>query len=512
MRALFRTRLSRFLPVGALGASALCASALGSLTGCSTYRIARYREPSATNRSMFPVRAVAPAATPFTFARLSAMRTDIDTLPVRTPTGTRVPFATYFTNHKLLAFVVIQNDTIKYERYANGYKADQVVTTFSVSKSILSSLIGIALSEGKIHSLDDSLVKYLPSLRGKPAFAGVTLRNLLGMRSGLRYTETGKGWWADFRSDEARTYYSNNLKKTLASAPRVAEPGSIWDYKDTDTELLGWALANATGTTVSQYLQEKIWKRIGTENAATFSLDRRNGMEKVSSGFNTTARDLARFGRLYLNGGAWGGQQIVPAEWVRQSAVIDSTQVEPNISNWWQMQHHHFWWHPMQPQQGDFYADGSNGERLYIDPATRTIIVQLANLSSQDFPFRRITGYLSGTAWNYPPFIPAMIRAAGANFGVDSIRPMFARLDSARRARPDSYSLTERGMNSAGNVLSDSARTRAAGIEVLTLVTERYPNSALGFTNLANALDRAGDKERAELARNRAKALEAVKR
>lgn len=502
MRAPFRTTLSRILP-----AFALC-----MLAGCTSYRIIRYREPSATNRSMFPVRTIAPAATAFAFARLPVLRTDIDTLPVRTPTGVRVPFATYFTNHKLLAFVVIQNDTIKYERYADGFRPDETVTTFSVSKSILSALLGIALSEGKIRSLDDSLVKYIPSLRGKPAFNGVTIRNLLAMRSGLRYTETGNGFWSDFKSDEAQTYYSTNLQKTLSNTPRVAEPGSIWDYKDTDTELLGWALANATGQTVSQYLQEKIWKRIGTEHAATFSLDRRDGMEKVSSGFNTTARDLARFGRLYLNGGAWNGEQIIPAEWVKASAMIDSTQAEPNIANWWQMQHHHYWRHPMQPQQGDYYADGSNGERLYIDPATKTIIVQLANLSSQDFPFRRITGYLSGTGWNYPPYIPALIRAAGANFGVDSIRPVFARLEAARKARPDSLSITERGMNTAGNVLADSARTRAAGIEVLTLVTERYPNSALGFTNLANALERAGEKVKAEVARKRAAELGAAKR
>jgi CubicO group peptidase (beta-lactamase class C family) len=480
-------------------------------SGCTTYRIIRYREPSATNRSMFPIRPVAAAATPSQFARLSTLRTDIDTVTVRTPSGTRVPFSTYFEDHQLLAFLVIQNDTIKYERYARNFGADQSVTTFSVSKSILSALIGVALGEGKIRSLNDSLVTYVPALAGKPAFAGITLRDLLGMRSGLRYTETGNGFLSDMRTDEARMYYSNNLRKRLINTPRVNEPGQVWDYKDTDAELLGWVLANATGTTVSRYLQEKIWTRIGTEYPASFSLDRRDGVEKVSSGFNATARDLARFGKLFLQGGNWNGAQLIPASWVSASSAIDASQTAPHISNWWQMQHHHFWWHPLQPAQGDFYADGSNGERLYIDPATRTIIVQFANFSSQDFPFRKIAGYLTGSNWNYPQLIPGMMRQTGANFGVDSIRPVFARLDSLRRLRPEGFSITERGMNTAGNLLADSARTRAAGIELLTLVTEQFPGSALGFTNLANALRQAGDSAGAENARRRATMLSGAK-
>ena len=480
--------------------------AAGAVHGCTSYRIIRYREPDARNQDMFPSRLVRKADTPFEFARLSALRTDLDTVTVRAPDARRISFQQYMNEYAVLAFVVIRNDTIVYETYRDGFTASTIHNSFSVAKSVLSALVGIAVGEGKIKSLDDPITSYLPELRGRSAFAGVTVRHLLEMKSGLRYTEAEGGPIASFRSDEARVYYSANLPKTLAGAKRETMPGTRWRYKDTDAELLGWVLSRATGQTVSAYTEEKLWRRIGTEHDATWSLDRRDGQEKTSSAFNAVARDFARFGRLYLEGGRWNGEQIVPADWVAGSAAVDTTRA-PEISNWWQMQHTMYWWHPIQAPAREYYADGSHGQRIYVDPATRTVIVQLANDSRHDFPFRKVVAYLTGTHFEYPRSIPGLVRQAGLAHGADSVRAVYARLETERRLTPERYVITERAMNAVGAELAATDSSRAAGIALLEIVTERYPRSAGGFVRLSDALRAAGDTAGAKRAITRAAEL-----
>jgi CubicO group peptidase (beta-lactamase class C family) len=376
-----------------------------------------------------------------------------------------------------------------------------------MAKSVLSALVGIAVAEGAIKSLDQPVSDYLADLRGKAAFDGVTIRHLLEMKSGLRYTKTGNGFWSDFRSDEAHIYYSANLRNAVAGTPRELPPGSKWVYKDTDAILLGLVLANATGKTVAAYTEDKLWRRIGTEHDATWSLDHRDGNENVASGFNATAEDFARFGRLFLHGGSWNGAQVVPTAWVAASTGVDSSRREPEISTWWQMQHTLYWWHPIQPPAGEFFADGSHGQRIYVDPATETIIVQLANNSRQDFPFRKIVAYLNGTAWEYPRLIPALLNQAATTFGADSIRPRFRRLMDERALHPEAYVITENAMNTLGTLFVKEPKTLTAAIELYKIITEQYPRSARGFLGLADAFERAGNTAAAAEARARAASL-----
>jgi len=328
------------------------------------------------------------------------------------------------------------------------------------------------------------------------------------MKSGLRYTKTGNGWWSDFRSDDAHMYYSTNLRKSVAGAQRELPPGAKWVYKDTDAILLGLVLTNATGKTVAAYTEEKLWRRIGTEHDATWSLDHRDGNENVASGFNATAEDFARFGRLFLHGGSWNGTQVVPAAWVNASTAVDSSRHEPEISTWWQMQHTLYWWHPIQPPAREFFADGSHGQRIYVDPATETVIVQLANNSNQDFPFRKVVAYLNGTVWDYPRLIPGLVYQAATNFGADSVRPVFRRLMDDRASHPEKYTITENAMNTVGTLLIKEPKTLPAAIEVYKIVTEQYPRSARGFLGLADAYERAGNTAAAADARQRAAALD----
>jgi CubicO group peptidase (beta-lactamase class C family) len=478
-----------------------------AVSGCTTYRIIRYRQPDARNQGMFPARTVRKADTPFRFARATALRMDLDTVTVRTPDGKRISFQQYKTDYAVLAFVVIRNDTIVYETYSDGFTPRTIHSSFSMAKSVLSSLVGIAVGEGAIKSLDQPVTDYLPDLRDKHAYDGVTIRNLLEMKSGLRYTRTGNGWWSDFRSDEAHIYYSSNLRDAVAHAQRELDPGSKWAYKDTDAILLGLLLANATGKTVAAYTEEKLWRRIGTEHDATWSLDHPDGNENVASGFNATAEDFARFGRLYLHGGAWNGVQVVPASWTAASTRVDSSRSEPEISTWWQMQHTLYWWHPIQPPAGEFFADGSHGQRIYVDPASQTIVVQLANDSRQDFPFRKVVAYLNGKSWEYPRLIPALLYQAATNFGADSIRPRFRRFMDDRAQHPERYSITENGMNTVGALLLKESKSVPAAIELYKIITEQYPRSARGFLGLADAYARVGNTTAAADARQRAAAL-----
>jgi CubicO group peptidase (beta-lactamase class C family) len=450
------------------------AALLAAAPACTSIRIARYRQPNARDMSMFAKREVRKANTPFQFARATTLRTDLDTVSVRVSSGRRVPWSKYMEDQAVLAFLVIRHDSIIYEAYRSGLTDTTLHNTFSMSKSFLSALVGIALGEGKIRSLDDPVSDYLTELRGKPAYDGVTVRHLLDMRSGLRFTKTGNGLWSDFRSDDAWAYYTQDLAHWVQGIPRVEPPGSHWVYKDTDAELLGLVVSRATGRSVSAYMEEKLWTRIGTEHDASWNLDRAGGQEKTSSGLNAVARDLARFGRLYLNGGAWNGTQVVPANWVSESVAIDRSRTEPEISNWWKMQHSFYWWHPIQAPAREFYADGSHGQRIYVDPATSTIIVQLANLSDQDFPFRKIVSYLNGTPWDYPRLIPGLVLQAGRQFGADSVGIVFQRLTAAEKQAPERYTITRNAMNTVLELLMDDPKTKAAGEALKPLVDAYY--------------------------------------
>lgn len=423
---------------------------------------------------MFPKRTVRKADTPFQFARATTMRTDLDTISVRNDDGKRLSFRQYMDAHAVLGFLVIRNDTILYETYRGGLTDTTVHNSFSVAKSFVSALVGIALGEGKIRSLDDLVSDYVTELRGRPAFDGVTVRNLIDMKSGLRFTNTGKGLWSDFRSDDAHVYYTTDLPGWLAGVPRVEAPGTHWVYKDTDAELLGLVVSRAVGKPLGEYMEEKLWRRIGTEHDATWNLDHANGQEHASSGFNAVARDYARFGRLYLNGGVWNGAQIVPANWVAQSVAIDTMRTEPEVATWWKMQHTLYWWHPIQAPAREFFADGSGGQRIYVDPKSHTIIVQLANDSRQDFPFRKIVAYLDGETWQYPRSIPALVNQAAQQFGVDSVRPVFERLTAAERKTPEQYIITRNAMNTVVKLLTDDPKTHAAGAELERLVEAYY--------------------------------------
>lgn len=276
-----------------------------------------------------------------------------------------VPFDQYLEKNNTVAFMIIQNDTIQYEKYFQGYNQAAIVPSFSMAKSVVSILIGCAINDGLIKSIDEPVTNYIPELR-KNGFDKVTLEHLLQMTSGLQFNE---GYSNPF-GEVATFYYGTNLRKATTGLKLKRAPGEAFEYVSGNPQILGLVLERALKTkNITAYLQEKIWQPLGMEYEASWSLDKKNnGLEKTFCCINARARDFAKIGRLYLNKGNWNGQQIVPESWVRQSTKVDTSK-----GSAWYYQYQ--WWLPTK--NGDFMAAGILGQYIYVNPAKNLIIVRL---------------------------------------------------------------------------------------------------------------------------------------
>ncbi|MDG1709310.1 MAG: serine hydrolase [Emcibacteraceae bacterium] len=217
------------------------------------------------------------------------------------------------------ALVVIADGDVRYENYWLSGGPDVHWMSFSVGKSFVSALIGIALDEGHITSIEDPITDYVPSLNGS-AYEGVRIKDILQMSSGARWNED----YSDPESDIAgyiRTLAGNgSLNEFTATLEKEREPGTAYLYNSTDTQALGMLLIAATGQSMASFAEEKLWKPLGMEEDGYWNTDE-EGIEAAAGGLQVTARDYAKFGQLYLNMGRWQDKQIVPSEWVRASVT-----------------------------------------------------------------------------------------------------------------------------------------------------------------------------------------------
>lgn len=225
-------------------------------------------------------------------------------------------------SNKTVAFLIIQHDTILYEKYFNDYEVSSVVASFSMAKSVTSMLIGCAIEDGLIESVNEPITNYLPELK-KNGLERVTIEHLLQMTSGIKFNES----YINPLGHAATSYYGSNLRKAVGKLKLKNEPGKAFNYVSGDTQLLGMVLERALkGKTISAYLEEKLWLPMHMEFDASWSTDReKNGVEKTFCCLNARARDFAKLGRLYLNKGNWDGQQLVPRAWVEQSTKLDDS-------------------------------------------------------------------------------------------------------------------------------------------------------------------------------------------
>lgn len=277
-----------------------------------------------------------------------------------------IPFDDFLEKNKTLAFLIIKNDTIQYERYFKGYDRSGIVPSFSIAKSVTSILIGCAIADGYIANVEEPVTKYIPELQ-KNGFDKVTIKHLLQMTSGLKFNES----YINPFGDAATFYYGRNLEKNITRMKLKSEPGTEFSYQSGNTQLLGLVLDRALkDKTITTYLQEKIWTPLGMEYDASWSIDRKeDGLEKTFCCINAVAIDYAKIGRLFQNNGNWNGQQIISPEWVKTSTTAE---LKEGSVDYYQYQ----WWLG-SAEDGDYMAQGILGQYIYVNPAKNMVIVRL---------------------------------------------------------------------------------------------------------------------------------------
>ena len=363
------------------------------LAGCQTLPVwmVVQREAQITDHQHFDNAPIARAAAPWV---LPAAPATIN-WPGGRPTA---EVETWVAAQGTVALVVVRRGQVVYERYFNGHQRDSIGTSFSMAKSVVSSLIGVALAEGSITSVDDPVTRYLPELLSNdPRFAAITLRHLLLMRSGIAFDE---GYRSPF-ADASQFYLTSNMPAQVAGLRIVRAPDQTYSYQSGDTQLLAMALERATGQRLAAYAQTRLWQPMGAEFDASWSLD--SAASGVARGFcclNARAIDYARFGQLVLQGGQRDGRSIIPADWLRQSTAAQTLDgvddpARRNIENpgtpraafyAWQ------WRRAPKPRFDptpapsdalvpgpDFYAQGLLGQLLYIAPDTQTVVLRLGS-------------------------------------------------------------------------------------------------------------------------------------
>jgi CubicO group peptidase (beta-lactamase class C family) len=295
-------------------------------------------------------------------------------------------FDAFLEENDTKAFIVIQDDAVLYEKYLNGAGRDSMMTSFSVAKSFTSALIGAAIDEGYINSVDDPITDYLPELLERdPRFSAIKIRHLLRMASGLEYQEDRLGLFNG--DDPITTYYTDQRKAALEFTNIKDPPGEYFLYNKYHPQLLGLILERATGVPVTQYMQTRLWDQIGMEYDGSWSTDSlESGFEKMETGVNARAIDFAKFGRLYLENGKWDGVQVISPEWVGESTSPDpSTENDSyyrdefgqTILNDLQGYYKYMWYGYFRPGgEPDFAAEGDHGQYIYVSPQKNLIIIR----------------------------------------------------------------------------------------------------------------------------------------
>ena len=339
--------------------------ALFLTSSCGLFRAAVFIRPNTDDYRHNPQRLIAPPAEPFQFIRSNQTEDLGQHLHVYYHfVQDLIPLDDFVKLYNTQAFLIIRNDTILYERYPNGYAARDVVTTFSISKAIMTTLTGIAIRKGELRSIDQPVCEILPEWAER-GFGDLTIRHLLQHTSGMSFSFST----TNLNSDLVQFYYGKNLRRRMAGRKVVNPPGERFDYHSANTQLLGLVLERATGQTLSQYLETNLWKPLGMETSATWSLDRKDekGVEKAFCCLQAQPIDFAKLGRLWLCDGEWNGQQLLPTGWMKQ--MLESP---------WPEYHHYTCGFTITGEGSHkaFFASGLLGQFIYVVPEKNLMILR----------------------------------------------------------------------------------------------------------------------------------------
>ncbi|HAA15170.1 MAG TPA: serine hydrolase [Cytophagales bacterium] len=376
-----------------------------TLNSCHVARFVRWNFADADDYKKFDKVQIENEGSPFVFTDATDWKQVM--LPDSLKDGKKVyAFEEALERSNTVAFLVIRRDTILYESYLNGRTEESLHPSFSSVKSVVSMLVGIAVAEGSIASVDEPITNYLPELADGAGFEKITIEHLLDMRSGIRFSEA---YFNPF-GDAAKYYYGKDIRRFLPQLKIKQAPDEEFDYVSINTQLLALIVEEATQTPIATYLQEKVWKPLGMEFPATWSVDSdEHQVVKAFCCLNARTRDFAKLGRLYLNQGNWNGTQVVPEDWVQKSIRFDAPKNN--------FQYSYQWWHtPVRRLKTDsavvpevyyekeytdevdgqevtrtyyvfpdseFYAVGFLGQVIYVHPEKEIIIVRLGDGSGK---------------------------------------------------------------------------------------------------------------------------------
>lgn len=283
--------------------------------------------------------------------------------------GNFYPTDQFMNDTKTSAMLVIKDDVIKYEKYFFGGDEHTVFSSNSMGKSFVSALMGIAVSEGYIESIDDPLGRYIPEFVGTD-LENIPIKACLQMASGIDFDED-----KDMSNYSIRTLLGMSPMKVVAKYGVKEAPYTYRRYLSINTEILGQVIKNATGQSLAGYMEEKLWKKIGSAHDAYWTLS--NGTELAMGGLSITLRDYARFARLYLNDGNYNGEQIIPKDWVRDSFDVSAEYSKPGANQdvYNTIGYGYQWWVP-DGSAGEFMAIGVYGQFIYVNPEKHIIIVK----------------------------------------------------------------------------------------------------------------------------------------
>lgn len=344
-----------------------------TLFGCTTpARIVFFNAPSIEDSRIFSVDTVHAAKKAFTFAKRYYTPLPPTRDWIKHPIiNEYYSLEEFLIRTKTTSFLVIRNDTIIYENYFNSFNVDRPAIVFSVSKSITTALVGIAIKDGYIKNINQKVSDFIPEF-ALDERRDITLENLMQMTSGLDFE--------DYTTllKLARVYYNDDLYSLIKKIKLKEKPGTVFRYKSLDTAILGYCLQKAIKQPLATYMEQKLWQPIGAEYDCLVTLDHQHGTPRMYGGLAICSRDLAKIGRLYLNNGEWDGKQVVPKEWVARSSMVNKNEKQ---GCWWG--YSNGWWldsfvggNDKAFDKQDFQAMGYSGQLVYVNPANNIIIVR----------------------------------------------------------------------------------------------------------------------------------------
>jgi len=326
-----------------------------------------------------------PHASPF---QRSDRARDLSGLPITLRVnGPARPLARALADTGTTALVVVNGGSLVWEHYPGSDLRERPQRCFSVTKSVASALVGMAVADGAIDSIDARIGRWLPDLRDARV-RDLTIAHLLEMRSGVRFREGMLPW-----HDEPRTYYATDLRRRVLTRAITEPVGAFFHYNDWHPLLLSLVLERASGESVTARLQ-RLWNELGTEYPASVMVDRadRDGLEHLESGLTATALDLAKFGQLYLQDGAWHGRRLLPAGWVESTTSPAGARSDPAWFDYYRERpwgrflstgryyYRRMWWgHRVDSGGYDFFAMGVLGQHVYVSPDTASVVVRLSS-------------------------------------------------------------------------------------------------------------------------------------